>query len=551
MWLAESLANWTGIVTEGQKRQAPFYTDSDWGTNQGRVQWGGPKIDFVFQDPWGSDDDTDIEYTYLTIMNSKNSPHLTAEDIVMGWKYHINDWIWVSNRSARTLMDRGVMPPATSIGTINRNHLQIDAQLTTEIFGALCPGLPAKALELANLPIRTTASGHAAHAAQFYVVLYSLATNVDPKMSKQDQMIWLTKEAMKYIPETSKVYDIADFVLKDFLSNPNVDDWESTRNKVYDRYHLNAAKNGFNYTGWYESSVNFATGLIAMLYGQGDYKRTVQIGTLSGWDSDNGTATMGGLLGLMMGHEQFLAEFPGKTISENYDIDRTRTRMPEYTPGVLGSKDNFSLMAERMIPLVDQVVVEAKGQVSPYQNLYIIPKIPEGDYKRDNPLWKEYVSSSNNSIKLKGGRITPKSSGGNKNINLISDGFEHDFSGKETDTLQYGFYTSENDQKNVAISVEYSDQIKAKKIRFIEGDHSETGGWFENIELEILVNNDWQKMDTSRYSMSTPLDSRKPFQIIDMIFKEPMNLKGVRISGQAGGTKKYITACELDAFTEL
>src|SRR5690606_18157990 len=126
------------------------------------------KIDFVFQDPWGSDDDTDIEYTYLTLMNGKNSPHLTAEDIVMGWKYHIDEWIWVSNRSARTLMDRGVMPPATSIGTINRENLQIDAQLTTEFFGALAPGLPAKALELANLPIRTTASGHAAHAAQFH-----------------------------------------------------------------------------------------------------------------------------------------------------------------------------------------------------------------------------------------------------------------------------------------------------------------------------------------------------------------------------------------------
>jgi hypothetical protein len=551
MWLAESIANWTGIVTEGQKPVPPFFTGADWGTNKGRAQWGGPKIDFVFQDPWGSDDDTDIEYTYLTIMNGKNSPHLTAEDIALGWKHHVNDWIWVSNRSARTLMDRGVLPPATSIGTLNRNHLQIDAQLTTEIFGALAPGMPAKALELANLPILTTASGYAGHAAQFYVVLYSLATNVDPKLSKREQMIWLAREAMKYIPETSKTYDIANFVLKDYLANPNSNDWEKTRDKVYDRYQLNAKKNGFIYSHWYESSVNFATGLIAMLYGEGDFKRTVQIGVLSGWDSDNGTATMGGLLGLMMGRDQIVAQFPGIKLSENYDIDRTRTRMPEYTPDVPGSKDNFELMAARMLPLIDQIVLEGKGEVSRYQNLYIIPKAPEGDYKRDNPLWKEYQASSNNNVKLKGGFVVAKSTGGNKDVSFIADGFEHDFSGKEVDTMRYKFYTSDKNINNIELSVEYSQDVKAKGVRFIEGDHTDDGGWFENIELAVLVHNDWRKIDASLYSLSTALDSKKPYQIIDFKFKEPMDLKGIRISGKAGGAKRYITACELDAFTEL
>lgn len=52
MWLAQSIANWTGLVTEGDKIEAPFHTDAEWG----RV------VDFVFQDPWRADDDTDVEY---------------------------------------------------------------------------------------------------------------------------------------------------------------------------------------------------------------------------------------------------------------------------------------------------------------------------------------------------------------------------------------------------------------------------------------------------------------------------------------------------------
>lgn len=549
MWLAENVANWTGIVTEGQKRKAPFYTDKDWRTNQGRKDWGGPKIDFVFHDPWGADDDTDIEYTYLLLMSSLNTAHLTSEEIALGWKSHINNWIWVSNQSARTLMDRGVVPPATSLGVANPNYLMIDAQLTTELFGALCPGMPRKALEISQLPIQTTAGGHAAHAAQFHVLLYSLAPVVDQKLSRRDQILWLVKEARSYLPETSKAYDIVTFILDDFLANPNVDDWERTRDKVYDRYHLNAAKNGFRYLDWVESSVNFAGGLIALVYGQGDYKRTVQIGVLSGWDSDNGTATMAGVLGLMMGYEKFLQEFPERKLSENYNIDRTRDRMPDYTPEVAGSKDNIDLIAKRMIPLIDQMVTEEGGSVSVYQNIWKVPKSESGDHKNDNPLWREYQSSANNSFRLAGKKVTPLSTANGKEIALIADGIEHNTSGTEPDTTLHHYYSSKGSAtENVSLTVEYSEETKIQTIRFIEGDHFSTGGWFEDINWAILVNGQWKNLTDDKYTLSAKPDPQKPFQILDLKLKEQAEVKGVRISGKAGGSEKFITACELDAF---
>src|SRR5688572_28255794 len=58
MWLAQSIANWTGLQTEGTKIESPFLTDADWGS----------VVDFVFYEPWPADDDTDVEYILLHLM---------------------------------------------------------------------------------------------------------------------------------------------------------------------------------------------------------------------------------------------------------------------------------------------------------------------------------------------------------------------------------------------------------------------------------------------------------------------------------------------------
>ncbi len=305
LWLGECIANWTGIQTEGDRSSPPFYDDSDWGP-------GG--FDFILdQDPWWADDDTDIEYVYCHLMDQHGTHMLSGQQIRDGWMTHINSYIWVSDEKARSLMDSGYTTPQTGMLALNDLALMIDAQLTTEIFGIYAPSMADVALQMANLPIRLVATGYAAHAAQYFMLLYCLASEVDTSLSRKDQVLWLADEARKYIPDTSKSADIYDFVKADYLANSDKDDWESTRDKIYDRYQLNAASNGFRYQTWYESSVNFAAGIMALLYGEGDYKKTVKIGTLSGWDSDNSTATLGGLLGFMYGYTDLVAEFVGTT----------------------------------------------------------------------------------------------------------------------------------------------------------------------------------------------------------------------------------------------
>ncbi len=560
MWLGEVIANWTGIRTEGQRQAAPFFTDAD------ASSWAWLVLT---QDPWLADDDTDVESAYLAALDAAGGgtgsvTRLSPQQIAQRWIDHINRFIWVSNARARALIARGMTPPSTSLGPANSSHLMIDAQLTTELFGALCPGMPERALEMADLPIRTTASGHAAHASQFYVVLYSLATQAPRDLPIADRTLWLVREARKHIPSTSKAADIADTILADFLANPDPNDWERTRDLVYDRYQLHASDHGFHYRAWYESSVNLAGGLLALLYGHGDFERTVQVGALSGWDSDNGTATMGGLLGLLLGYDaltdQVRQNHPGATFSDRFDIARTRDNMPDYLPSDLAAQDTFTLMAQRMVPIIRREIVDAGGLVDADRWL-LPPRAPAGSELLQNPQYSLGLRSANNQVRRAGGTVTPASSTpygpawgtGFPYVALIADGVELDERGLEEDdgmAAAYSTYpTPAPAGSTITLSVTYDRPVLVHTVRFIEGDHfggTYNGGWMLDPVFEILVDGAWT---SPAGALQSSIDPAIPFQILDFQLTQPTLASGIRVRGGAGGTQTFVTCCELDALS--
>lgn len=568
MWLGECIANWTGLRTEGARINPPFFTDTDWGTTPASPP-GMQRIDFVLnQDPWLADDDTDVEYVYLHAMSQLGRCALSPPEIRQAWLDHMDpNWIWVSDRRAYDLMQRGVLPPQTGSSAANQFWAAIDAQLTTEFFGALCPGMPDEALRYADLPIRTTADGFAIHAAQFYVVLYSLATRVDPTLSGKDKALWLVRTARRSLPDTSKSADIVDTVLADFEANPDLNNWERTRDLIYERYHGNASAHGFAYRGWTESSVNFASGVMCLLYGQCDYKRTVQIGTLSGWDSDNCTATMGGLLGLMLGYDALRAQFPGQAFSDRFNIHRTRINLPDYLPADPEADDTLTLMAQRMLPLIDSAITTAGGSIDTQANCWRLPPSPLCKPVEANAGQRARRQSANNRVRLDGGTVTVTSPGpsspwgpvwvyGHSDPANIASGRTADFAGLDiTDTRLFFFSTQGSGHAAGTIEtleVHYDRPVQAAVIRFIEGDHFGTpgsgsapnGGWFDSVEVQVQVAGVWT---TPAATQSQPLDAARPFQCIDFTLAAPVLVTGIRVRGPCGGADGFITCTQLDA----
>ena len=69
---------------------------------------------------------------------------------------------------------------------------------------------------------------------------------------------------------------------------------------LYDNYQ--GVNSHGRYYYWIESTVNVGATALAILYGQGDFKETVQIGVLAGWDCDCNPAHAGGLIGIINGY---------------------------------------------------------------------------------------------------------------------------------------------------------------------------------------------------------------------------------------------------------
>ena len=387
-WLGQSIANWTGLVTEmdkigGEGPHGEFYTRDDWGKPDQPSIWGqgipsdlSPTIDWVFEDEdsvWGADDDTDIEYMYQHLLLVNKTSILSGEQIRNGWLKHIyseentpftddegekENYLWVSNQRAHDLMrTEGMLPPATSDPANNPEYEMIDAQLTTEIFGLFAPGRPDIALKLAYLPIRTTARENAAWASEFYVLMHSLASLVDPRHTMKEQVQWMADTARRHLPNDSYTAKMFDFVKGRYRAGVP---WEQARDDVYRRYQVEQ-RDGYDLTsrnlycnGCFASGINFAASIISLLYGEGDYQETVKIAVLTGWDSDNPAATWGGLLGFMHGRKGIERAF-GRKFSNRFNIHRTRGQFPD------NGIDTFPRMAEKGIFVIDRIVQEEMG----------------------------------------------------------------------------------------------------------------------------------------------------------------------------------------------
>jgi hypothetical protein len=176
--------------------------------------------------------------------------------------------------------------------------------------------------------------------------------------------------ARNRLPDDSYSAKMYDFVKSRYLAGIS---WEQARDEVYQRYQVDQS-DGYGMTsknlycnGCSAAGINFAASLVSLFFGEGDIKETLKIAVLAGWDSDNPTATWGGLLGFMLGKNGVEDAFQRK-FAEKYNIHRTRIGFPD------NGIDTFGNMARTGVFVVDRVVQEQMGGGIDLKNdLWYIP----------------------------------------------------------------------------------------------------------------------------------------------------------------------------------
>ena len=328
-WQATMFANHSGLHLQGVYIEEP-----------------GPPGSFspMQFEEWSTDDDTHVEWVDLHILEMYGLQP-TAEEIRLEWVDHLNHDIWVSTRRARDLMDEGLLPPETGNAENNPDGAwSIDAQLQTELFGMLTPGMPGLAALYAERFARVTNSGPAVEASVFFATLYSLAFF-------DDNVPALIAAARQLTGEEAIIAPIVDNVVLWHQENP--EDWRVTRQLIRDEYDTDPM--------WWASRVNFAVTIMALLYGESDILRTMEIAALAGWDADNTMATAAGLLGLIHGYNAL-----PQAIRDSTDV-----YFNEDVTGDLPRYDTVTEFARRTQNLAEEMIFSAGGVTQ--GGLYRIP----------------------------------------------------------------------------------------------------------------------------------------------------------------------------------
>ena len=260
-----------------------------------------------------SDDDNDFEWTHLWFMDREGVLKLPYPRLVEIWKANMNEGIWVANKRARELMDQGVIPPQTGSLALNPHAgYNLSGQFCVESYGMIAPGMPRVAADLGLHYARIAVSGEPLQAAQYWTSLVSLMAFHDGPLDAAIDAAYAALDpssAMAGVVEDAR-----------HLHAEHRNDWKAARQAIHEKW-VKERKWNLNST-----PANGALVLLALLYGEGDFYKTLQLAMALGYDADCNAATAGAVLGTRLGF-QHLAGLPQFKMPDRY-VNQTRPALP-------------------------------------------------------------------------------------------------------------------------------------------------------------------------------------------------------------------------------
>jgi hypothetical protein len=321
--LAQLLGNLNGLPHENKYYDEP-----------GDVRQYTPSL----ADGARTDDDTDIEWVYISAMQRDRTVLLGPERITALWKQHINNQIWCANLYARQLMDIGIDPPLTGTLALNPwSGFNISGQFVCESFGLIAPGMPQTAARIGLNYTHITIDAEPAQTTQLFTSMIAMAFLTDDIDAILDA-------GLASVDPESGILPIIKDVRRWYKHHP--DDWRATRRLIRDKYMLYESKTR-NQNGY---ELCTAATISALLYGEGDLVNTLIHAFNFGWDADNNAATAATIVGVIKGHHWIQQQ--GWEIKDRYR-NTTRPLMPE--------DETITSFGDRIIEVADRVIIENGG----------------------------------------------------------------------------------------------------------------------------------------------------------------------------------------------
>ncbi|MEU6096300.1 ADP-ribosylglycohydrolase family protein [Streptomyces sp. NPDC047079] len=239
----------------------------------------------------GSCRDDDIDYAILGLhLLERHGFGFTTEQVGDLWLLRLPYLqTFTAERAAYRNLANGLKPPLTA--TYDNPYQEwIGALIRADVHGWTCPGDPRRAAALARRDAVLSHTGNGVYGAMFAAALISAAFTAATVRDALDTALTVIPGSSRFARTVRRVISLHEMRLT----------WEET---------LDTALGETAGLGWIHTVPNVAVLTAGLLYGDGDFTRTIALTVRGGLDTDSNGATAGSVAGVMTGAQAIPAHW--------------------------------------------------------------------------------------------------------------------------------------------------------------------------------------------------------------------------------------------------
>ena len=536
-------------------------------------------------------DDVYVEIPFLDAMKANGA---FCSPAYMGERFQDTIFpLWHANAAARKNLRDGYSWYDAGHYLLNGHADDIDWQIECDFLGAMYPSLVNEAAARAYEIGQMICYGDGVYGGVFVTAMHSAAYTAE---SVAD----IVSAGISVIPTGTKFRDLMDDVVEAYAAGKTWEEaWRIVENQCgkTDKC-IECCEGAANAVMNIDAKLNAAYIVIGLLWGEGDFARTIEISCRCGQDSDCNPSSAASILGNFYGASKIPLKYKS---SVNYDttvfdttsytlnevvalnLELTKEVMLAYgaseKDGVWTFKTNKSYETVPYQQWADDFGADVIFKMLPNGRVRVIAgstgtealKSMEIDMGDGFTMYSggeySYQKSGNYTVKYtfvseKGTVITGEktvkiesiltghgiSSAGDSD--MIFDGYIPYLSATGATKYQYEVKPASADA-DVWVGIRFDQAFAVHGLKFSEGKQNKKGGWFtETPKVEVLIDGVWTAVEAETspaYPGNSVEAQGDAFQQYRFMFDEVV-CEGVRLIGKAGGSNPYISVGELTPY---
>lgn len=249
---------------------------------------------------FAADDDSNGPLFFLRALeDGRNGFDVTAQDVaeaLLNYAPFEHGFFWwggygiSTEHTAYLNLRNGV--PAPRSGSIEQNGYataeQIGGQIFIDTWGLVSPGNPDQAARFAKEAASVTHDGNGIYGGIFIAVCISWAF-------EEKDIRKIIEKGLSYIPKDCEYARVVRKIVEFYEKHP--ENWRDCFRYIFENF-------GYDkYPGACHIIPNIAVMILALLYGEGDFDKTLSICNMCGWDTDCNVGNVATIMGVRNGLE--------------------------------------------------------------------------------------------------------------------------------------------------------------------------------------------------------------------------------------------------------